>query len=434
MSRLDRRRFLHGLGAATALSAGGGLGLAAAPAAATPVRRRKRLLGPDDLRLLGAFRLPMEVDGDDATFGSGLTHRYVDGEFRLIAAALRETVYEVAPPELRRSPPFARADVMARWGDVTQGNKLLDPASDGSERGAGLYGLHWDEPTSRLFWSYGDGYNTVSANDPSLGASELNDATGVVTSLGAWKLGNRSCKMTMGGVTAIPQSWADDHTGGRRLAAGFGGYFSIVALGPASMGPALAAFDPAAVDTTPSRGRLSVRPLVGYPFNVEPYTQPTRARRNLRYRTEFDGWNPRDGRGYWTWADYIAQGGVWIDTPEVHGVLFAPTLGQGRVWYENSTLNATRASHWWYVYHPDDLADVAARRTREWRIQARRRLPVRYPGLRYPLDGWANGPQHHVVGVTFDQVSNRLYVCVTWPAPPSEAERGHMIVVYKVAS
>lgn len=421
---IGRRRFLGAGVAAVAIGAG------VARASTAP---RKRLLGPDDIGYLGAFRLPQDIEGDDATFGTGLTHRRVNGRFRLMTAALHQTVYEVTVPTLRAAPPFDTAPVARIWGDVTQGNKLLDPAPDGGARNdSGLYGLHWDDQTERLFWSYGDGYNTVSANDPSLGASELDDTSGEVTSLGAWRLGRRSCKMTMGGVTAIPQAWADQHTRGRRLAAGFGGYFSIVALGPASMGPALAAFDPARIDRTPSRGRLPITPLVGYPFNADPFTAPTRARRSTDYRTEFDGWNPRNGRGFWTWADYLSQGGLWIDTPSVQGVLFAPTLGNGRVWYENSTLNAEAASHWWYVYHPDDLAEVAARRRPQWRIQPRRRLRVEYPGIAYPLEGWANGPRHHVVGATFDERSRRLYVCVTWPAPPSDAERGHMVVVYKV--
>lgn len=185
---------------------------------------------------------------------------------------------------------------------MTGGQRPLD----GSEpRGSEVYGIYWDEPSRRLLWSYGDGYNTVSGSDPSLGASTLDDATGRATPVGAWRFAGRSCKMTMGGISAVPRWFSDAHCPGQRLAAGFGGYFSIVAVGSVSMGPALAAFDPRALGSTApgTAGSVAARPLVGYPFNGQPYTAPDRCHRDVDYTNEFDGWNPRSGVGYWSWTD-----------------------------------------------------------------------------------------------------------------------------------
>jgi len=70
-------------------------------------------------------------------------------------------VYEVRFPGLGRTPPFPVALVVWTWGDVTAGTRLLDGRPGGS-----LYGLCWDAPARRLYWSYGDGYNTRHSAPP----------------------------------------------------------------------------------------------------------------------------------------------------------------------------------------------------------------------------------------------------------------------------
>ena len=47
-------------------------------------------------------------------------------------------------------------------------------------------------------------------------------------------------------------------------------------------------------------------------------------------------WTPANGTGYWTDSDTISQGGTWIDTPTMQGVLFIANVGQGNVWDQNS--------------------------------------------------------------------------------------------------
>lgn len=408
-------------------------------ATATPAG--KRLLAPSDVTWLGAFRMPASATGGgDAAWGRGLALRRVDSQPRLLSATVSEAIYEVAIPELSTTTPYPLATETGWWPDMFGGKRLLD----GGRTDSLLYGICWDDAGQRLYWSYGDPYNAVSTTDPCLGWSTLEPAAGVgagtAEAHGPWRFAGRSVKMTMSGLLSIPRAFADANLGGRRLAAGFGGYFSIVATGPASMGPALTAFSPDDLDGSPNLANL---PLVGYPFEATgpaPYG-PFRCRRDTDYHSEFDGgsWNPANGAGWWAWTDFLWQAAAWIDTPAVEGVLFAPTLGNGRVWYEVSSLNAERSSNWWMVLDPADLASVAAGDAPEWSIQPRRRWQPGYPGLP-PLatTGWGRAipgggdePPNLVTGIVFDPPTSRLYVAVRFGWRQDDAS-GHAVHVYRI--
>lgn len=379
------------------------------------------MLTAADVRFVRSFRMPIEVAGTDASWGTGLALRRVDGEVRLFSSTVREVVYEVRA---------ADGALVRAWGDVTSAARVLDGAGRG---GGSLRGLFWDEATQRLWWTYGDGYNTASGNDPSVGCSRLDAATGTGRPDGVWRFADRSCKMTMGGVLAVPPTHASSF-GGRRLAAGMGGYFSIATTGPVSMGPALTAFDPAEALRTATAGAVTNTPLVGYPFTGAPDGTVDRCHRDTDYRTEFDAWTPNGNVGFFTWTDYIGQAGVWIDTPAVHGVLMMPTLGHGRVWYETSTLHAERVTHDWLVLDPAQLAQVAAGQRPQWSVQPTTSWTMQYPGIAYPQPGWANEPFNMVVGSVYDPIDARLYVAVRDPWSPNHPDAGHVIAVYDIAT
>lgn len=390
----------------------------------------KTVLTAADFSFVGAFRLPFNVNGQDAGYGRSLAHRYLGGELRFLTMTLPNNVYEVAFPGVAANPPYPLAQVARYWGDVYHGKRQLDGAAN---RESAVWGLYWDAPDRRLYWSYGDGYNAVSGNDPSIGYSTLDDADGVSEGVGAWRFNGRGCKATMGGVLPIPEWFANQYCGGRRLGAGFGGYFSIVGVGPAHLGPALCAFAPPNLAANPNLSALAFNNLVGYPFNSTPYTAPDRCHRDTDYTNEFDNWNPRDGVGYFSWTDYIWQGAVWIDTPTKHGLIYFPTLGDGRTWYETSTLHAERASHWWFVYDPNDLAQVAQGQKQQWEIQPRSTWQNDYPGLSRPLPGWADEPKNMITGATYDPTTGRLFVAVRFGWSTGGAgENGHTIYVYQV--
>ncbi len=116
----------------------------------------------------------------------------------------------------------------------------------------------------------------------------------------------------------------------------------------------------------------------------------------------------------------------------VLGMLFFPTIGNGRVWYQTSTLHAQRASHWCVVFDPHDLALVASGRRAQWQVQPRRRWPLRFPGISYPLPGWSNGPEHTVTGVVFDPDARLLFVAVRRPWSVSNPDAGTVVATYEV--
>ncbi len=377
------------------------------------VSPKKTLLKAEHLEYLGAFRLPRDVAGEDAGWGRGLAMRVKDGKPFFFSTTVKNSIYEVSFPGLSKDN-YPLAEISRFWGDVCGNKRVLTPSIKETRNDSSIYGLFFDTQDQRLYWSYGDGYNTVSNRDPSVGCSSLNDSTGASQAIGAWSFQDWSCKAAMGGILELPAWFATEYCQGKRLAAGFGGYFSIATVGPVSIGPALSAFAPQDCTAQTHNSSLAHTPLLGYPFNANPYTTPDRARRDTDYSNEFDGWNPQAGTGYWSWTDWVWQGAIWIDTPKVHGLLVLPTLGNGRTWYETSTLHAERASHWWYVYDPQDLAQVARGTRQTWQVQAKNTWQANYPSV--TLQGWRDEPVQMVVGTCFDAVTQRIFVAIrhTW--------------------
>jgi hypothetical protein len=429
---LSRRRFLRSLAAIPAVSA---TTYAQAPTQVQGARSQdpqsRSVLTFGDFSYLGRFRMPNAVNGQDAAWGRGLAHRYVGGQLRFFTTNVNQTLYEVSLPALVTSGTPNTAPLVRYWGDFSESKRF----TDGNGVGYGqIYGLFWDEVQSRLYWTYAEPYNASSHTDPSIGYSTTNESSGVATPVGVWRFTGRGPKATTGGVLPIPQWFANAYCSGRRLGAGFGGYFSIATVGPVSMGPALCAFSPSDIDATPDRSAIPFTNLVGYPYNANERTRPYRAERDTNYTSDFeDGFNPRNGKGFWAWTDWIWQGGVWIDTPTKHGVIFFPTLGNNRVFYETSTVHAEAASHWWYVYDPMALADVARGRRGQDQVQPSQRVSVQYPGLTYPLPGWADEPYNMITGSTFDAATNRLYIAVRHSFATGEIpSTAHLVHVYQL--
>jgi len=391
----------------------------------------KAVLTASDFTYLGAFRMPTSVRGQDAAWGKTLAVRYVDGRRRFLSITVNHNLYEVDDPGVGDSPNTAPiAPAVRFWG--TSAFDARYTVQYGLTSGF-VYGIFWDETDRRLYFNYGDPYKANALPDSSVGYATLNDATGVATSVGSWQVGHNS-KMTMCGTLAIPDWFAQTFTDGRRLASGFGGYQSIVATGPASMGPALFAFAPPT--NQPVHSMLPSTPLLAYPYNSRAYTNPDRVHRDPDYRTEFDGWNPKDGVGYNTWVDGLHQGGVWIDLPDRHGVIFCLVEGNGRVWYERSTTHSERGSHWWYIYDPMSLAAVARGGKETYEIQPNERVPVKYPSatFSYPLPPWQDEAAYLITGTAYDALTGQLFVAIrfAYGSPGVQPENGHVVYAFQV--
>ena len=392
----------------------------ATPSPTPTLPQNKQLLQFSDISFVGGFKISGAGWPGDPAFPAGLTHRYVNGALHFFTATWGspQPVVEFDYPGSSPDPSsFPVASPITNWGDV-YGDKLYSGQVIGSIVPR-IMGIFWDEVDKRLYWAGGDTYKTNTHQDPTVGYSILNDATGTATPVGQWGFDGR-VKMTNSGILPIPSWFADQYLGGQRLAAGIGGCQSVATVGPISMGPTLTAFDPRAMDNAPNWSLIPYTALMGYPFNVTPYTEPDRFHRDTNYTTDYDGWNPLNGVGYFTWSDTFPEM-AWVDLPTKHGVFLAMNVSQGHVWYETSTLHAAGDSHQWAIIDPMDLADVAHGVKQQWEVQAKGWKNVEYPGISYPLPGWDNGPYTRIVGVTYDSVGKRLFILIqlawgtTWP-------------------
>lgn len=376
----------------------------------------KTVLKSTDLTYLGAFHLPADIGGADPGFGQGLAIRYVGGQVHFFSTFNSGNLFEVSAPALSKSS-MAEASVVKNWGNV-YGSKRVTAVADGNTT---IWGLFWDEPTQRLYWSYGNPYNATDGNDPVFGYTTFS-GTSSATPGHYYRLANGGCKQGNCGITSIPTWFQNLYCPGKRLGAGFGGYQSILSTGPVSMGPALNAITPPTGNESDGTA-LSNTVLVAYPFTNTIYGPPDRGHRDTDFDEEFDGWVNRNGIGYWTWSDWSSQFGVWIDTPTKSGLLFAPIMSKGRCWYGLSdptpiaTIEAADAAHWWYIYNPADLGAVAKGSKKSWEIQAVERAAVSYPGVNYPIGRWQDLPPYMVTGVAFDQAASRVYISIRFGGP-----------------
>lgn len=377
----------------------------------------KRLLKLDDLKFLGAFKLPREACGQSTGYAAGcLALRHVNNRPRLFSdshVATGGAVYEVDIPTLAKEMPYPTAEIVHEWGDIYQGRKQKGNGESYNLDGeTPTTGLRWDEADQRLWWTYGQRYNTENQDAPTFGATRLKDKE--MTAEGPWKL-RLPQSWQRGGTLEIPVWFADKYTGGKRLGVGFGGYYSIFEGG--SYGPTLSAAAEPAAGQPPA----SVT-LLAYP---DPHLCP----RNDNYRQAAEGWmgkNPVNGRGTWNSTDEIggehtSAGVVWIDAPDKHGLLFFVSLGTGRIAYENGGIQCEGRENALYIYDPADLAKVAQRNAQPW-------SPV--PKF-HRLDNPAPGLAGRAAGVAYDAAARRLYVVFVSAYPDGE-ESYPVVVVYQI--
>ena len=382
------------------------------PPAADPAA--KKVLGLDDFRYVGSFRLPERVGEGGAGYSEiGIALRTMrDGAKRLLTNYThpRQSLFEVQIPPLAcfdgtDPKPLQVAAVKKVWGSLVEDI----PKVGDIERIGPNGGLWWDEDSKTLYWTYYHGYWT-GGGFPVLSASRLPDG-GRVVSVGHWRLPPtvNKWKSYWGGVTKLPADFARRYAAGRTMALGFGGYYSICA--GCSRGPALAAIAP----PDPRRGELDVAELLCYP-------DPAAAPRDGDYFYGLGNiWYDKPkgpNQGAWTMDDWC-RAGVFIDLPEKHGYVAFVKLANGRIGYDYGAIGATGASHWWYFYDPADLGRVAQGRTKPCEVLPHERAKVSYPGqgdqgLRQAQEQdtvHVGGVAGCVTGACFDEREKLLYVC-----------------------
>lgn len=378
-----------------------------APPAALPAQdpNEKRVLTFDDFEYAGSFRPPCGTWTE-----TGLAFRRMkDGLRRLFVN--ERGIREITIPPLVKFDganfvALKTAEVKKVWGDLG----IRVPKVQDVERIGPNAGFWWDEAKRTLYWTWYHGYWTGGPL-PVLGASELAD-DGTVTARGPWTV--PGMKHHWGGVTGLSKAFADQYTGGRMLAAGFGGYYSICA--PCSRGPALGAIS----EPDSDKQTVDLVPLLAY---VGGGAAP----RDGDYFFGCGGfWNdppesPTQGR--WAFDDWC-RSGVFIDLPDKHGYIAFVKLGTGRIGYDYGSITSGGTSHYWYFYNPRDLGD-AARGRKKPNLLPHSMTKVAYPGNK-------GGPVSAICGACFDPDEKLLYLYKPFGFVLSRTEQPPLIHVYRV--
>ncbi len=366
-----------------------------------PARNRpgKRVLTFADFEYVGSFGVPREVQGAGAAWSeSGLALRKPkDGPRRLFLNYThpKQALFEVEVPEIVRleegkSASLKTAEVKKVWGPVA----ISIPRSGDTSALHPNGGFWWDEGKRTLYWTSYHGYRAGEML-PVLGASKLEE-DGTVSSSGPWSIpepASARYKSYWGGVTRLPREFADRHTGGRTLALGFGGYYSICA--PCSRGPAIGAI----AEPDPGRGAVDIVELLTYGNGAA-------APRDGGYLNANCGfWHEQSEgpeRGTWTYDDMV-RSGVFIDLPQGHAFLAFARLATGRIGYDYGAIVSAGKAQWWYAYDPEDLGEAAGGARKPWDILPYARSKVAYPGNNA-------GAIACVTGACFDEETRQLFL------------------------
>lgn len=380
---------------------------------ARPAAGDKKVLTFEDFEYEGSFKPPQTVGEARGAFSdAGLALRPLPGGGQRMLMNYthpEQVLFEIEIPKLAkvtdgRHAHLAAAEVKKVWGPLSLSKSGEEPISPNG-------GMLWLQESRTLVWTWYHGYKTGEA-PPVLGATTLGE-DGRATSRGPWyvKAPDDLYKSYWGGVVRLSQSFAEKYTGGRRLALGFGGYYSI--CGPASRGPALGTIG----DPDPKQATLDVTAML-YHRHDSPAV-----RDGDYFNANCDFWSEQpDGprRGAWSYDDWC-RAGAFIDTPAAHGYIAFVRLGTGRLGYDFGTITSAGSSEYWYVYDPHQLGQAALGRTKPWQV-----APASTTRVQYPLG-------RTVTGACFDDRTGRLYLCVSW-AYPEGMESFPVVHVYRLRS
>ena len=349
---------------------------------------------------VGSFALP-DVPGasnDEKTyFASGVALRNVGGEERMILATgtYNQTLYEVAIPTPVKVVGSDIGNLPVAPLRTTFGPLPIAPDADSN-------GTMWyDQAHDRLYWTNYVWYTAqVAQTNPTLQAGSL--ASGTLAQTGHWyEPDPRSTPQSAfwGGVTPIPQDFADRYTGGKTLGLGFGGNNISAANSP---GPALAAVDVSG----PSGSTMVEQPVFSYLWAQYGTTvgQATRdgnyfvGRQPTTYAQPASPW-----LGYWSYGDHVGSG-VFIDLPGQQGYVAFTNQMIGRVAYDfGGNIWNPQTENVWYFYDYPTLGKAAT-----GQIPGHEVTPS--STTRVDLPNAATNANQSIAGSAFDPTTRLLYV------------------------
>jgi hypothetical protein len=371
---------------------------------------------PEDFRYLGAFRLPTEgweVQGswtDQLSWCKGVEAYYPEGEPAGPADGFPGSLFGVGHEwttpafEISIPVPVISDDV----DDLPVARLLQGPAPV-------LDGIGFDEDllkgieylpaqpgmsVPKLHVSFGKHYQYNRRPTHGWIDLDLSNPHGA----GPWFVGSESQVSDLNTneyVFAIPEDWAAQHAGGKRLACG------RHREGQVATGPSIIAYGPwQSGDPPDPLSELSARPLVLY--------------KDLSLEDGIDGH---------CWADNWT-GGAWLRSDEKTSVVLFGTRGFGECWYgwqdgmtpeecdslpggceANGYGGSNRGYYASYFktvmlfYDPEDLARVASGALPSWEIQPYRVWDVT-PYMVLPESTY----EIHTGGVAYDEARGYLFV------------------------
>ena len=370
-----------------------------------------------DFEYEGSFSMPSVPgipQGDyKSFFESGIALRTVNGEKRMLltTGTYEQSVYEVAIPKLGKfvgndSSDIPIAELRTVFGGLPKG------------AGATTNGTMWyDEESDLLYWTnWHDYYTAGTLSFPVLRSARLNG--GVLTEAQQWfqpeDRGGAPLKSFWAGVTRLPDSFAGKYTGGRKLALGFGGNFSINAS--ATWGP--------------SFGAVSVDLQAGGDMDLLPVIYSSISNRAFRDGNYFySGWstyNPvNPWEGTWSSIDDI-RSGVFIDLPDKKGYVTFTRQVIGRIGYDYGGSNWNgRYQNVWYFYDFDTLGAAATGAIGKISV-----MPSSISIVEFPYD--VTKDDQKAAGSCFDPETRRLYLYTLNALRRSGLYSDPVVHVYKV--
>ena len=289
-----------------------------------------------DFEFLGAF-LPPTCATYNYT-SSGLTHRIINDKLYLLGRSTRDKYVLFEPlsdEELSKIFPFPNqknmivygADMMHPYKDIHSFPQERWIDAPFSKEETPVIGFTWHQDVNRLYWAHQHNYCNDYNIFPCLGASSMPESKSKGRVLGIWKVSDGSQTQRNRFVCQtcqIPNEWADKYVGGRRLLVGFGwnGYGNqSIASNGGTFGPTFGAVFHPDVDNDTNYSMVHNGMVIinthehgsapGFD-DCPPYYDLDEI---LNKPSRSVKWTSSSGHSY----------GVWIDTPDKHGILVPST-------------------------------------------------------------------------------------------------------------
>jgi len=334
----------------------------------------KPVIQASDITYVGAIRMPESVDTMYA-YG-GISGRIVNGHVRFFlygntTKTPKDAVYEIEDPgsgyntDYRQAP---RAKLITNWGDVYHGKRIsFDNAGNPLNLDATLIpiGLHWNESTQLLYWTYGDAYNVSHRPDWDLGATVLNDpTTASSTAYGPWRpVARDGDGNSFYGPWRCVYLFANPFDGSMMCGSGpqsgnSGSPFGPDAYGGAAWPTSATPAGPRAADISLPQRYLEYYFMGGGSGNYIDQNGAVHGKlRSFRRTNNLPVWenfpnnqplrvNPALNGGVGSWSEVDgASGAVWLELTNKRGVLFSAFLVGSPVQNPSDCVNA---AHEWY--------------------------------------------------------------------------------------